>query len=181
MSSSTKKKVIKNALGITALIIMLAITTFALLLSFVGVDNNVFEMGTVKIELNNGELIFDGSDCNLEPNKTIVKDFTVSNTGTANVYYRLYLENVEGKLQNSLNFQIYEGEELLFDGIASELNQKNPCISHEILSCGETRRLKAVVCMDKLSDNRYQKGSLTFDMTVDAVQAKNNPDKAFEN
>ena len=97
MSVETKKKAKRNAIAIAILVIMLAITTLALILSFVKVDKNDFETGTVKIQLNDGELVFDGRDSNIEPNDTIVKDFTIKNEGSAEAYYRLYLENISGR------------------------------------------------------------------------------------
>lgn len=180
MTAETKKKALKKAIAIAALLVMLAITTLALLLSFVQVDNNDFQTGVVNIELNDGKPVFDGSDSNIEPNHTLVKDFTVTNKGTADAYYRLYLHNIEGKLRDSLNFKIYEGDTLLYDGDARELTKANPCVSHKILAKGETRKLTAVVNMKKESGNEYQKGTMVFDITVDAVQSKNNPDKKFD-
>lgn len=179
MATETKKKAQRNAIAITILVIMLAITTLALILSFVNVDKNDFETGTVKIQLNEGKIIFDGSDNNVEPNHTLVRDFTIENKGTADVYFRLYLENINGQLQDSLNFKIYDEEELLYDGSARDLNKESPCVSNKILTKGETRKLKAVVNMDKNSGNEYQNDYMAFDITVDAVQSKNNPNREF--
>lgn len=179
MSVETKKKATRNAIAITILVIMLVITTLALILSFVKVDKNDFETGTVKIGLNEGKVIFDGSDNNIEPNKTLVKNFTIENRGTADAHYRLYLENVNGPLQESLNFKIYDGEELLYNGSAKNLTKESPCMSNNILTIGENRKMTAVVNMDKDSGNEYQNGTMMFDITVDAVQSKNNPDKEF--
>lgn len=47
------------------------------------------------------------------------------------------------------------------------------------LAAGETRTLTAVVKMREEAGNAYQNGGMTFDMTVDAVQVRNNPDRAF--
>ncbi len=179
MSVETKKKAKRNAIAIAILVIMLAITTLALILSFVKVDKNDFETGTVKIQLNDGELVFDGRDSNIEPNDTIVKDFTIKNEGSAEAYYRLYLENISGDLDEALNFKIYEGKTLLYDGATKNLTKENPCQSDKILSQGETRKLTAIVNMDKESDNSYENNTMMFDITVDAVQSKNNPDKKF--
>lgn len=178
--NQTKKKVYGSVAAILVLFSMLALTTYALIHSMVSVDANQFEMGTVKIELNHGETIFDGSDMNIEPGYSVKKDFTIENLGTVDVYYRLYLENVTGELYSALTFEIYDGDELLFSGKAQDLNKENPCVGNLPLAADETRTLTAVVKMDEYAGNDYQNGGITFDMTAEAVQVRNNPDKSFE-
>ena len=159
---------------------MLAITTYALISAIVGVDGNVFNTGTVEIELNGGKPVFDGSDMNIEPGYSAKKDFTVENKGTADVYYRLYLENVSGSLTDALSFEIYDGDRLIFSGSADELSRETPCINSEVLKAGGTDTLTAVVKMKESAGNTSQNGGITFDITADAVQAKNNQDISFE-
>ena len=176
----TKKRAVTSLAAIAVLFCMLALTTYALVASFVSVENNFFQTGTVKIELNGGKTIFDDSDINIEPGHSLVRDFTVENKGSTEVYVRLYLENMEGPLQEVLVFSIYDGDALLFSGTADAWTKETPCISDTPLSAGETRTLTAVVKMDEDAGNAYQVAGITFDMTADAVQAKNNPDKSFE-
>lgn len=179
-TGKTGKKAVGSIVMIAVLFLMLVVTTYALVASFVSVEDNLFETGTVQIELNGGKTVFDGSDMNIEPGHSLVRDFTVENTGLADIHYRLYLENVEGALQEVLIFSIYDGNKLLFSGKADKLNRDAPCLSDTPLAAGETRTLTAVVKMDEAAGNAYQTGSIAFDMTAEAVQAKNNPDKAFE-
>lgn len=176
----TKKNAVSSLIAIAVLFVMLVFTTYALISSFVSVNENLFQTETVKIELNGGKTVFDGSDMNIEPGHTLVRDFTVENKGTAEVYVRLYLENVQGALQEVLTFSIYEGDKLLFNGSADEWTRESPCISDTPLAVGEIRTLTAVVKMDENAGNAYQVAGITFDMTADAVQSKNNPDKTFE-
>ena len=121
----------KKAAGslILALILaaLLVITSVALLFSMVSVDGNTFQMGRVKIELNGGQTIFNEASLVVEPGYSVVEDFTVENTGTADAYYRLYLENVSGSLKDILVFDLYDGDQLIFSGKASELTRQNPC------------------------------------------------------
>ena len=174
------KKAASSIIAIVILAVMLAVTTCALVLSFVSVEENRFETGTVQINLNDGKTVLDGSDINIEPGYTVVRDFTLENTGSADAYIRLYLENVEGGLQNALLFSIYKGDELLYGGHAYELTKAAPCTDSTPLSAGETRTYTLVIKMDEAAGNTYQQGKMSFDMTADAVQAKNNPDKLFE-
>ena len=178
--NKTKSKAVGSIFSIVVLFCMLVLTTYALVASFVSVDNNLFETAQVKIELNGGETVFGGTDMNIEPGHSLVKEFTVENQGTAQVHVRLYLENVKGPLQEVLSFSIYDGDALLFSGKADELTRDTPCVTGTPLDVGETRTLTAVVKMEETAGNAYQTGGITFDMTADAVQARNNPDKAFD-
>ena len=100
--SNIKKKVYISIAAILCMFVMLTATTYALILSLVSADDNIFETAQVKIELNNGQAIFDGTDINIEPGCSIRKDFTVENDSTVDIYYRLYLENVSGSLRDVL-------------------------------------------------------------------------------
>lgn len=175
-----KKRAVLYMVVIGALAVMLVLTTLALVTSFVRKEDNLFETGQVKIELNGGEKIFDGEDMNLEPGRAAVREFTVENVGDADAYVRLYLENVEGTLEEALTFAIYDGEEELYNGKASELTKETPCVDGTALAAGEVRTLTAVVTMAEEAGNAYEEGTLTFDVTADAVQVRNNPDIAFE-
>ncbi len=176
---NTSKKAAGLVITVILLAAMLVISSFALFTSRASVSDNQFETGTVKIALNGGQAVFDGSDTNIEPGHSLKRDFTVENQGTADIYYRLYLENVSGTLQEALIVEIYDGDTLLFSGLASELTKDSPCQGETPLKAGETRTLTAVVKMQESAGNAFQAGEITFDITADAVQARNNPDKAF--
>lgn len=179
-NNSTKKKARGSLFAIGALFCMLALTTYALVMSMVSVEDNRFSMGTVEIDLNRGRTIFNGSDINIEPGYSAKEDFTIENKGTADVFYRLYLENVTGSLQNVVIFEIYDGDKLLYTAKAKDFNKEYPCISSTPLAAGEKKTLTAVVKMPENAGNTYKTGGMNFDITADAVQAKNNSDKVFE-
>jgi len=179
-ANHTRKKAVGSIVMIAVLFLMLVVTTYALVASFVSVEDNAFETGMVQIELNGGRTVFDGSDMNIEPGHSLVRAFTVENTGSADVHYRLYLENVEGALQEALTFSIYDGDKLLFTGQAKDFSKQSSCTSETPLAAGETRTLTAIVKMDESAGSAYQTAGITFDMTAEAVQAKNNPDRLFE-
>ena len=166
--------------AIILLFILFAVTTYALIAPLVSVEDNLFETAQVKIELNSGNVIFDGvSAAELEPGRSVKRDFTLENKGTVEVYYRLYLENISGPMQDSLIFEIYEGNTLLFRGSAAALNRETPCQSGTPLAAGETRLLTAVIKMQEITGNQYKNGGFSFDMTADAVQVRNNPRQSF--
>ena len=175
-----RRKAVACIIGIVALAAMLAATTYALMTSFVSVDGNLFETARVDIELNGGKVVFDGTDINLEPGRSVKRSFEVENKSTVDVYYRLYLENVTGSLQEALTFQLYDGDKLLYSGNAGDLSKENPCRDNTPLAAGEKRMLTAVVNMREDANSAFQNCGVHFDITADAVQARNNPDQAFE-
>ncbi|HJD23509.1 MAG TPA: M73 family metallopeptidase, partial [Firmicutes bacterium] len=80
---NTSKKAAGLAITVILLAAMLVISTLALFTSRASVSDNQFETGTVKIALNGGQAVFDGSDTNIEPGHSLKRDFTVENQGTA--------------------------------------------------------------------------------------------------
>jgi hypothetical protein len=180
MKLSTKKQIWVRVAAIFLLSAMLLITTYALAMPSVSVIDNLFDTGAVKIDLNHGEVVFDGSDINLEPGYRLKKEFTVTNEGTTPIYYRLYLENVEGELADALVFQIYDGDTLLYEGEAKYFNKENYCEGTTPLLVGETVTLTALVTMRSEVGNAFQGSGISFDMAAQAVQSKNNPNRIFE-
>ena len=52
---------------------------------------------------------------------TVNKDFTLSNTGTADVYYKLYFRDVSGELADVLEVTLTDGSDVLYTGTLSGL------------------------------------------------------------
>ena len=189
--SNTKRKAYQSLIIIFILVVMLAATTYALALSFVSVDDNQFETGDVEIEINNGKAIFDDENLKIEPGYRLVKTFTVKNTGTADAYYRFYLENVEGSLQDSLIFSFYEGDvkdslagtnstvEPVLTGAAAELTKSDVAQGIGELKKGEEKTFTVLVKMKESAGNTYQGGYISFNLTAEAVQSRNNPNRGF--
>lgn len=189
--SNTKRKAYQSLIIIFILVVMLAATTYALALSFVSVDDNQFETGNVEIEINNGKAIFDDENLKIEPGYRLVKTFTVKNTGTADAYYRFYLENVEGSLQDSLIFSFYEGDvkdslagtnstvEPVLTGAAAELTKSDVAKGIGELKKGEEKTFTVLVKMKESAGNTYQGGYISFNLTAEAVQSRNNPNRVF--
>lgn len=170
---------------IVLLVVMLSATSYALIKSVVSVEDNEFETGQVKIDLNGGEPVFDemeeGSHLNIEPGHTLKRDFYIENESTADAYVRLYMENVSGDLRDILIFDIFDEDgTAVFSGTAAQLEQRDSYVSEEPLAAGEREVFTMIVRMPEGNGNMYQNGDLSFDMRADAVQARNNDGKEFE-
>lgn len=174
------KKLNASIAVVVLLAIGLCITTFALIWATVSVNNNLFHTGTVKINLNDGEPIIQEQEFLFEPGMTIRKDFFIENQSTWDVYYKLYLEEVEGSLADVLDIRICHGDIVLYEGKVSELSRKDVGAAEDVLKLNERRALTAYLHFPENAGNSTQSQYLTFTMKADAVQTKNNSAKQFD-
>ncbi len=165
---------------IILLVVCLTVTTYALVLSMVSVENNVFTTGTISINLNNGEPIVDEAGLLLEPGMTVKRDFFLANNSSCEVYYRLYFKDVKGNLADVLRIEIRDGDKVLYKGTPSSLTLSNISAADDMLGVNEKRELQMYLHMEESTSNAAQGMSLSFDLVADAVQAKNNTDKSFD-
>lgn len=179
-SSRTRKRLSKGIGLSVVLLIALAVSTAALWSSSVAVEGNVFQTGTVSINLNDGVPVISVEELLFEPGMTIVKDFFIENESTVDVYYRIYFENVEGGAADVLEITIKDGDSTLYSGKAAELTKEEAKAFGEVLHLGETVLLRAEFHLPENVGNAVQKTGLSFDVCADAVQTQNNPDRLFE-
>ncbi len=178
-NSSAKKLTLSIILAIL-LVVCLTVTTFAIVYSMVSVESNLFTTGTVKINLNDGKTVIDQGEHMMEPGMTIKEDFFVENKSTCDVYYKLYFQNVSGGLADVLIIKICDGDEVIAEGTPSELTRDNTVAAEAPLAIGEKKTLQIYFYFPENAVNDAQNQELQFDFAVDAVQVKNNPDRAFD-
>lgn len=176
--TSSKKQLTRGIAAIAVLAVCLCITTLALVYSMVSVEGNLFQTGTIAINLNNGKPVIEENEFLFEPGMTVEKTFFIENTGTWDVYYKLYLENLEGGLADVLEVSVRDKDTTLFSGLASDFT-KEKIAAAELLALGERRELTMTFYFPQNASNSTENLSLSFDLRADAVQAKNNPDKLF--
>ena len=179
-SSRTRKKLFTSIWLIVVLLVALAVSTVALWYTSVAVEGNLFQTGTVSINLNDGIPIISEEELLFEPGMTIVKNFFIENESTIDVYYRIYFENVEGSAAEVLEVTIKDGDSVLYSGSAMGLTKEKAKASEDVLQVDETEWLTAEFHLPEHADNVAQKKEMLFDICADAVQTKNNPDKLFE-
>lgn len=178
-NSMTSKKLTASVVTVVVLAICLCITTFALVWATVSVENNLFHTGIVKINLNNGKPVIEEHEFLFEPGMTVKKDFFVENQSTWDVYYKLYFTNVEGGLADVLEITVKDGDRILYQGKASNLTKENVGAADDVLKLNEHRNLTVYFHFPEEAGNETQNLVLTFSMSADAVQTKNNPNKLF--
>ncbi len=178
--NKTARSLTASVLIILALSICLCITTFALVLSMVSVEDNIFSTGTVKINLNDSKPIIEEHEFIFEPGMTVKKEFFIENESSCDVYYKLYFQNVEGGLADILQIKICDNDKILFEGTPRTLNLKNSQAADDILKLNERREFQIFFYFPTDAGNEAQGLNLSFDLAADAVQTKNNPNKNFD-
>ncbi len=183
--SKTRKKLNRSIVLAVLLCVFLCATTYALNYATVTVDDNRFKTGEVHIDLNGGMPVIEEHEYLFEPGMTVEKPFYIQNESTWAVYYKLYFDHVEGGLADILEITIYEPmpdneQKVLYQGTAASLSRQNVIAADDILLLGERRDLMVQFYYPEQSGNATQNRQLKFDLCADAVQEKNNPDKAFD-
>ncbi len=177
---TTSQKLTSSIVLIIILSLCLFITTFALVYSVIRVDDNLFETGIVKINLNDGKAVIEEHEFLFEPGMTVEKDFFLKNESSCDVYYKLYFKNVEGGLADVLDILIKDKEQVLFSGKMNELTREKVGAADDMLKLNQKKDLKIVFHFPEEAGNEAQSLYLSFDIGADAVQTKNNPSRLFD-
>ncbi len=166
---------------IIVLAIALCITTFALVRSsMVSVEENIFNTGVVKININDEKPIIEEHEVLFEPGMTVRREFFVKNESTDSVYYKLYMDNVHGALSDVLEITIIDNRtgDTIFSGSPRDFTKKNA--EPRELFLNEKRTFTVMFRYPETEGNSTQNKSMAFDMCAVATQMRNNPDKIFD-
>lgn len=181
---NTAKRLAADVAVIILLSVCLLVTTLALSVATVTSENNVFGTGKVSINLNGGEPVITETEFLFEPGMTVEKPFYVMNTGTCEVWYRLYFSGVSGGLADVLDVYIIGKDgETLYSGKMSDLvfdEKALPAVPDTALGIGEKRELKIRFVYPAESTSDTAGEYLGFNIVADAVQVKNNEEKRFD-
>ncbi len=178
-ADKTSRKLSAGIMLIIGLIGCLCITTFAVLFLSVTVGGNTFRTGGVGINLNDGEPVIESDEFLFEPGMTVEKDFFVENTGSDEIYYKLYFKEVSGELADALEITIKDGEKVLLSGKINELTEEKEAVD-DVLALGERRDLKIIFHFPEDSGNDFQSKGLSFIFYAKSVQTRNNTEKVFD-
>ena len=176
-----KKKLTVMIVIVVLLSLGLAITSFALASSIVSIRNNRFSMSMgVELTINDGQPVVDVTDMVYEPGGTYVSEFPIANLGTFDVWYRVYFTDVNGALKDYITVTIKEADgTVLCKGTMSELSSDKVAVSS--LAAGEKKTLTIEFYFSSEAGNAAQGQSVSFNITANATQKQNNPNKDFGN
>ncbi len=176
--STTLRKLTLTFISIFIIICTTIVTTFALVHEKLVLDENIFTTGTIDINLNDGKAVID-NDMFIEPGMTLIKEFFLENEGTDDAYYKLYFKNIKGSLSEVLDIEIKEGEEVVYQGKIKDLTLEYVKPADDILKAGEKIDFELTIHFPEESSNVHQGAKLSFDLSADATQVKNNDNKEF--
>lgn len=174
------KKLASAVLVTIALIASFAITTYAYTLTYIGIYDNLFVTGNVRINLNDGEPIIGEDEYLFEPGMTVVKRFFLQNESSFSVYYRIYFEDIQGALADVIEVKLTSGDAVLFEGKLSDMTRENMDAAEDSLRIGEAHWFEIQFHYPEGEGNETQAKDLTFRISAEAVQTKNNPDREFD-
>ena len=176
-----KKKLMFMIVTVILLICGLTVTSFALVSSIVSIRNNRFTMSMgVELTVNDGKPVVDVTDMVYEPGGTYVSEFPIANLGTFDVWYRVYLTGVTGELQDDIIVTIKEKDgTVLCKGMMNQLTADK--VMTGSLAAGESKTLTIEFYFSPDADNSAQGQTVSFNITADATQKKNNSDRDFGN
>lgn len=176
-----KKKLTFMIVTVVLLSLGLAITSLALASSIAQVRNNRFAMSMgVELTINDGKPVVDVTDMVYEPGGTYVSEFPIANLGTFDVWYRVYFTDVKGVLKDYITVTIKEADgTVLCKGTMSELSSDKVAVSS--LAAGEEKTLTIEFYFSSEAGNAAQGQSVSFNITANATQKQNNPNKDFGN
>lgn len=175
-----KKKLNILLVAVVLLVTGLAITSFALTGSIVTLYDQSFAMSEgIELEINHGNPVFEGGGVLYEPGGRYLSEFPITNPGTLDVWYRIYITDVEGGHGEDITVTIKEQDgTVLCHGKMNELNANRAATSS--LAAKEEKILSIEFCFSSDAENRAQGQTISFSITADATQKKNNPMGLFE-
>ncbi len=177
--TQTARRLTAGIIAIIVLSVCLCITTFALIYASFSIEDNLFETGSVDINLNGGKAVIQENEFLFEPGVTVEKDFFVKNESTWPVYYRIYFDKVYGGLSDILEITIKDGETVLWQGTANELTRDKVDAAETALAENERRDLQISFYYPPDSGNAGQSLDLEFELCAEATQTKNNDNREF--
>lgn len=179
--NNTRRRRVYILIALVLLVAAFVLTAYAASYLTREVKDNYFQTGEISIDLNGGQPVITPEEYLFEPGMTVVKDFYLKNTGTWAVYYKIYFTDVKGNLADVLEVSIQDedGTEM-FAGTLAGMTRLKVKTADDILEVDEQKNFKVVFHFPEKAGNEYQNRELSFYMSADAVQTKNNPDRKFD-
>lgn len=175
-NNNRKRRLAVSVLVLVLLIGMCVLTAYAASLITREVKDNYFQTGVIDIELQADKIDLN----NIEPGGTYVRNFSIVNKGTWEVYYKVYFSDIKGALKDVLEVTIYPKDhpgEVLFSGSLGDMTQRQVQLADDTLDVGEIKELTVSFHFPEERGNDTQERSCEFKICATAVQTKNNPNR----
>ena len=173
-----KKKLITIIATLVFFTAGLAVTSYAIVKSFIEVETEITMGEGVDLNINDGEPIIDTTSLVYEPGGTYVSSFTLENKGAFDVWYRVYPTDVDGPLKDYITVTVKEQDgTVMCRGSMGDL--KSEGINVGTLSAGEEKTLSIELYFIPGAGNAAQGKTVSFKITANATQKQGNPNKDF--
>lgn len=178
MKNSTKKNF---KIGVTVLMIAVVCfcaCSFALSKTSLSSRLGIYRSGEggsensskVNVDINgNAKIIEDNLIIN--PGDTLSKTFYIKNNDSENIYYGF--SEVGGNLKDFLTVKLVSGDEVLYEGKASELENFNSDKSH-VINPSETKNFEMILVYPVSAGNNSGNSEFSFRVTCDYLVARGN-------
>lgn len=189
-ANTTARQLTRGIVTIVLLLACLCVTSLALILASVRVNENWFETGSVQLNLNDGKSVINA--INFEPGATLKRDFFLENQSSDPVYYKLYFAEIKGGLASVVEVKItpkIDGEtgwedipadQVLYSGPVSGLTRAKVSAAGDDLEVGEVKNFSIFFHFPEQAGNSAQDLNLEFTLCAEATQTRNNPGMAFD-
>lgn len=164
------------------IILISGVVAYAAIMSpKISLENSRFETGSIKISLNDGKPVIDEEISLFEPGMKFDKEFFIRNDSSMAVYYRFYFNDNGTAAADDISVKIKSKKtgEIIYDDTMSNLNRDVVKATDDLLGIGERRDFIIYFKYLESGSNKGQGNLIDLGFTVEATQAKNNPDKSF--
>lgn len=174
----TKKKLIAIIATLVFFTAGLAVTSYALVRSFIEVDSEITMGDGVDLNINDGAPIIDTANIVYEPGGTYISSFTLENRGSIDVWYKVFPTDASGELRDYITVTVKEQDgTVMCQGNMGDI--KSDDINVGALLAGEKKTLSVELYFIPGADNTAQGKTVSFKITASATQKQGNPDKDF--
>lgn len=177
MTNATGFKLVMNTVMMALLSIILSILSLFMHFSPIAGETASFDSAAVDIDLNGGNKIFDNACAVLVPGEEVRRNFTITNSGNVAVWYRLIVSDADGPLADHATIAYYDGGSLLYEESVKGSAAVDGYIGS--MTPGQQLHLTAVLKLTGSDILTMRTSYMTFDITAQAVQLRNNPNRDF--
>lgn len=189
--SKTKKKIVATAIAMAVMCVYFVYTTVAYFTDSVDAKASLMSTGTTSVELIDVTLpygqdtpIMNGESVDILPGYSISKTVAAKNTGTLPVYVRVKLDY---SIMLSGASAPMADEDMDTSLITYDVDTVNWTYrdgyyyyNSPLVKDAQTPDMMSAVNFSTKMGNMYKDSKITFDVTIDIVQANNNGSNVFE-
>lgn len=148
-------------------LVIVVVSTLALLLTLLITGVAVFER---HINLNDGKVVVSEQNTAFAPGMTLERAFFIEAYGEHEVRYRLYIDRVEGPLQEYLEVTLLCEGEQIYKGAMRDFVRDRVGLNKDVLKKGDRKNYTIRFHLPAEVDNDAVQKQVTFVLKIEAVE-----------